>query len=148
VQSRQPEAQARNVIFLACASGSLQNVCCGLRLKDKVRLDLTELGTIIAPRSCGAGITERRIAMLPIYLFAQDDMPVDFLRVFFGAAVVIWILAIVASIFWIWMIIDALTNEPTTNDKILWFLVIFFLHFIGALVYFVVRRSAGKRAAL
>jgi hypothetical protein len=57
---------------------------------------------------------------------------------------VIWILVIVATIFLIWMLIDALVNEPTTNDKILWFLVIFFLHIVGALIYFLVRRR-GRR---
>jgi hypothetical protein len=36
-------------------------------------------------------------------------------------------------------------DEPTTEDKILWFLVIFLLHFIGALVYFFVRRGARAR---
>jgi hypothetical protein len=45
------------------------------------------------------------------------------------------------------MLIDALVNEPTPNDKILWFLAIFFLHFIGALIYLVVRRSGRARAA-
>jgi Phospholipase_D-nuclease N-terminal len=59
---------------------------------------------------------------------------------------VIWALVILATVFWLWMLIDALVNEPTTNDKILWFLVIFFLHFIGALVYFFVRRSARRGA--
>ena len=39
------------------------------------------------------------------------------------------------------MLIDALANEPTTDQKILWFLVIFFLHFIGAFVYLFVRKS-------
>ncbi|HEX5268999.1 MAG TPA: PLD nuclease N-terminal domain-containing protein [Gemmataceae bacterium] len=60
--------------------------------------------------------------------------------------VVVWVLVIAATIFWVWMLIDALVNEPTTNDKILWFLVIFFLHFIGALIYFFVRRS-GRASA-
>ena len=39
------------------------------------------------------------------------------------------------------MLIDALIHEPTTGEKLLWFLVIFFLHFIGALIYFLVRKS-------
>ncbi len=60
---------------------------------------------------------------------------------------VIWLLVILASIFWIWMLVDALINEPTTEQKILWFLVIFFLHIIGALIYFFVRRSARSRVA-
>jgi hypothetical protein len=44
------------------------------------------------------------------------------------------------------MLIDALVSEPTTNDKILWFLVIFFLQIIGALIYFFVRRRARPAA--
>ena len=65
-----------------------------------------------------------------------------------GVVLLIWVLVIAASIFWIWMLIDALVNEPTTNDKILWFLMIFFLHFIGALVYFFVRHSNRTRTTV
>ena len=54
-------------------------------------------------------------------------------------------LALIASLFWLWMLIDALMNEPTTNEKILWFLVIFLLHLVGALVYFfAARRRSGS----
>jgi hypothetical protein len=56
------------------------------------------------------------------------------------------VVALVATVFWLWMLVDALTNEPDTNQKILWFLVIFFLHFIGALIYFVVRKGENKRS--
>jgi hypothetical protein len=64
----------------------------------------------------------------------------------FGGAValivVFWIIGIAATIFWLWMLVDALANEPTTEQKILWFLVIFCLHFIGAIIYLFVRRSS------
>jgi hypothetical protein len=67
----------------------------------------------------------------------------------FGGAVILmvflWVLGIAATVFWVWMLIDALTNEPTTEQKILWFLVIFFLHIIGALVYLFVRKEGGAR---
>ena len=66
-----------------------------------------------------------------------------------GAAtmiIVLWVLAIATSVFWLWMLVDALTNESETNQKILWFLVIFFLHFIGAIVYFVVRKGEKNRS--
>jgi hypothetical protein len=43
------------------------------------------------------------------------------------------------------MLIDALVNELTTSDKILRFLVIFFLHILGALIYFFVRRRGRGR---
>ena len=43
------------------------------------------------------------------------------------------------------MLIDALIHEPTTGEKLLWFLVIFLLHFIGAIIYFVLRKSQRRR---
>ena len=44
-------------------------------------------------------------------------------------------------IFWIWMLVDCLTNEPSEgNDKIIWALVIVLLHALGAILYFAVRR--------
>jgi len=61
-----------------------------------------------------------------------------------SAMCIFWVLALLASIFWLWMLIDALMNEPTTNDKILWFLVIFFLHLLGALIYYFVRRKSRR----
>jgi O-antigen/teichoic acid export membrane protein len=42
--------------------------------------------------------------------------------------------------FWIWMIVDCATNEPASNDKIVWLLVIILLHSLGALIYFFARR--------
>ncbi|HLW68813.1 MAG TPA: PLDc N-terminal domain-containing protein [Gemmataceae bacterium] len=85
--------------------------------------------------------------MHDLILFAQDDAGARAAGGFFSLMCVFWIIGIIASIFWIWMLIDALIKEPTTNEKILWFLVIFFLHFIGALIYFFVRRSGrGRRS--
>jgi hypothetical protein len=48
--------------------------------------------------------------------------------------------------FWIWMLVDCATKEPSTgNDKVIWILVIIFTHWIGALIYFFVRRPERKR---
>ena len=48
---------------------------------------------------------------------------------------------IVGFILWIWMIIDCALNEPSEgNDKIIWILVIVLTNWIGALIYFLVRR--------
>ena len=63
-------------------------------------------------------------------------------------AIVLWVIGIIASIFWIWMLIDCLASSMPTNEKVLWFLVIFFLHFIGAVVYYVMRKSGGTRHAM
>ena len=44
-------------------------------------------------------------------------------------------------IFWIWMLVDCATNEPSEgNEKLIWILVIIFTHPIGALIYLLVRR--------
>jgi hypothetical protein len=46
-----------------------------------------------------------------------------------------------ATIFWIWMLIHAITNKGLdSTEKIVWVLVVLFLHFLGALIYFFVGR--------
>jgi hypothetical protein len=61
--------------------------------------------------------------------------------------VVAFILAVAATIFWIWMLVDVLASRRETNEKILWFLVIFLLHIIGALIYFFVERGKSGSVA-
>jgi len=58
-----------------------------------------------------------------------------------GLVIVLWILAIAATAFWIWMLIDVLVSNLEPTNKILWFLVVFFLHFVGALLYFFLARQ-------
>ena len=54
------------------------------------------------------------------------------------------VLALMA--FWIWMLVDCATKEPSAgNEKIIWILVIIFTHWIGALIYFLVRRPQRKK---
>jgi hypothetical protein len=82
-----------------------------------------------------------------LVLFAQNGDAAGPLAGLLSMVLVFWVIGIALTVFWLWMLIDALVNEPTPNDKILWFLVIFFLHFIGALIYLVVRRSGRARPA-
>jgi hypothetical protein len=50
------------------------------------------------------------------------------------------------TIFWIWMLIDCATNEPSHgNEKIAWIVIIVLTHWLGALIYFLARRP--KRIA-
>lgn len=63
--------------------------------------------------------------------------------------VVVWLLfaviGVLGTIFWIWMLIDCATNEPSTgNDKIVWTLIIVFTHVLGALIYYFVRRPQRR----
>jgi len=49
--------------------------------------------------------------------------------------------------FWIWMLIHAITNRGLTDgEKIAWVLIILFLHFLGAVIYFFVGRPKGGAA--
>ncbi len=46
-----------------------------------------------------------------------------------------------ATVFWVWMIIDCATKESAEgNDKVVWILIIVFTHWIGAAIYYFVRR--------
>ncbi len=52
------------------------------------------------------------------------------------------VVAVALFAFWLWMLIDALRNKALTdNEKLVWVLVIVFLHFLGAIIYFFVARS-------
>jgi hypothetical protein len=72
---------------------------------------------------------------------APNDGAGAFLGGLVGVMIVVCVLAIAATLFWVWMLIDVLTSRRETNEKILWFLVVFFLHFIGAIIYFAVARN-------
>jgi len=50
------------------------------------------------------------------------------------------------TVFWIWMLVDCATKEPSAgNDKVIWILVILFTHWIGALIYYLMRRPERKK---
>ncbi len=55
--------------------------------------------------------------------------------------------AVLATIFWVWMLIDCATKEPSEgNDKVVWLLVILLTHIVGALIYYFVRRPQRMSA--
>ncbi len=61
-------------------------------------------------------------------------LPILFFLVF-GA------IGIAGTILWIWMIIDCATKEPSEgNEKLVWILIIVLTHWVGALIYLLVRR--------
>ena len=71
--------------------------------------------------------------MLPIFPFIRGGMP--------G-------LMILASIFWLWVLVDCVTKEPSEgNDKIVWTILIIFLPWIGAILYYFVRRPERIKTA-
>jgi cytochrome c oxidase assembly factor CtaG len=59
-----------------------------------------------------------------------------------GAGVIGFALFILASIFWVWMLIDCLQNSRLQGvEKLVWIVVILFLHLLGAVIYFFVGRE-------
>ena len=50
-------------------------------------------------------------------------------------------LGVLGTLLWIWMLVECATKEPDHgNDKIIWVLIIVLTHWVGALIYFLVRR--------
>ena len=46
-----------------------------------------------------------------------------------------------ACVFWIWMLISAIQNQGLNGtEKVIWVLVIIFLHFLGAFLYLLLGR--------
>lgn len=59
---------------------------------------------------------------------------------FFGG-----LFGILGTIMWVWMLIDCATKEPSEgNDKLVWIIIILFTHWIGALIYWFVRRPKRR----
>ena len=56
--------------------------------------------------------------------------------------VMFWLVIVAGMmILWIWTLIDCIKNEPYEgNDKVVWVVVIAVTHWIGALMYLIVRR--------
>ena len=53
------------------------------------------------------------------------------------------------TIFWLWMLIDAVTKQPSIASKILWALCILVFYLLGALIYFfVARKNTPKETRL
>ncbi|MCP4255978.1 MAG: hypothetical protein GY774_00455 [Planctomycetes bacterium] len=58
----------------------------------------------------------------------------------------IWLSIVISlTVLWIWTLIDCIKNEPTEgNERIVWVVVIAVTHWIGALIYLIVRRPQRK----
>ncbi len=58
----------------------------------------------------------------------------------------VFLLGIGSFVVWIAALVSCLKNEsPTGNTKIVWALVILLTHFVGGLIYFLVRRPERIR---
>jgi len=58
---------------------------------------------------------------------------------------VFFVLSLLGFIFWLWMLIHAITNKGLSDgEKIVWVLVIIFLPLLGSIIYFFVGKSKGS----
>ena len=56
-------------------------------------------------------------------------------------SVVAGLLALAAIGFWLWMLVDCAMNESDEgNTRLIWVLIILFVHVIGAILYFFFQR--------
>jgi Phospholipase_D-nuclease N-terminal len=60
----------------------------------------------------------------------------------FGFGILGTLVLILTTIFWLWMLIDCLQNRRIQGvEKLVWVLVILFLHVLGAVLYFAIGRE-------
>ena len=62
-------------------------------------------------------------------------------------SLVLLVIGLGLAVFWIWMLIDCIANEPSGSEKILWVVVIILLNWIGALLYYFIRRPQRGRGS-
>lgn len=63
-----------------------------------------------------------------------------------GCVLALILFGIAGTVFWIWALIDCATKEPNEgSSKVGWILAIVLLHFLGALLYVLVRRPDRVR---
>ncbi len=75
-------------------------------------------------------------------------MPLAFHLPFMDQSIVLAVLGLllVGSALWIWMLVDCLTSDLPSTDKLTWTLVILFLHVLGAVLYLTIGRPRRGRA--
>ena len=66
--------------------------------------------------------------------------------VFGGIGLALLLAVVLTTVFWIWMLVDSITNPGLDGtERIIWVLVIFFTHVLGAVLYLLLAR--GKRGS-
>jgi O-antigen/teichoic acid export membrane protein len=60
---------------------------------------------------------------------------------FFGGLGVLFLcLVLFAAFFWVWMLVDCLSRKRF-KDKLVWVVVLLFLNFFGAILYYILVKS-------
>lgn len=62
-----------------------------------------------------------------------------------GMFIVILLISIAFLAFWVWALVDAIKNPAlSSNERLIWILVIVFTNWVGALIYLL----AGRKKAI
>lgn len=56
------------------------------------------------------------------------------------------IIGLTATAFWIWQFIECILHEPNGNKKVLWLIYIAIFHFLGGLSYFLYNFNSRYKA--
>ena len=68
--------------------------------------------------------------------------------IFAGLGIVVMLAFLFLLVFWLWMLVDCLKRDfKRDTDKIVWIIVLIFLHLLGAIVYYFVVKVAVKSPA-
>jgi sterol desaturase/sphingolipid hydroxylase (fatty acid hydroxylase superfamily) len=63
-----------------------------------------------------------------------------------GCLSAVILFGVAGTVFWIWALIDCATKEPNEwSGKVGWILIILLTHFLGALLYVLIRRPERLR---
>ncbi|HEY3202404.1 MAG TPA: PLD nuclease N-terminal domain-containing protein [Thermoanaerobaculia bacterium] len=63
-----------------------------------------------------------------------------------GCLFAVILFGVAGTVFWIWALIDCATKEPNEwSGKVGWILIILLTHFLGALLYVLIRRPERLR---
>ena len=56
------------------------------------------------------------------------------------------LIGLAIQVFWIWMLVECVTKEPTEgNTQLIWIVLLVFTNGLGALLYFLIRRPERIR---
>ena len=68
---------------------------------------------------------------------------------FVGFGLIAITIGILLFLFWLWMLIDCLKRDFKGNyDKVVWVLVMIFLHILGAIIYYFVVKIGEKEVTI
>lgn len=71
----------------------------------------------------------------------EHEAVAGIMGLFVGGFMLVWMLLmslfVLFFVFWIWMIVDCAKRKfKNDNDKVVWILIVVFLNWLGALIYY------------